>query len=208
MNNQSRYNRRTFLATTVTGVGAAALFGGLRQVHVEAGFANPAASKFQTLIAGQYANDLKLIEQIGGRYFGPNFTLSDTPSSWTLQLGRYPGRYNGCSVDLHGYWIFLPGARKCWQAVERGGGELRYWNQDGQARGNPEDWELFTFEAVDPSAQTVKIANASYVPFRTCITGHVPNPRDNRNYINLVGNRFSCNDNAEHAAVFRVEFPA
>jgi hypothetical protein len=165
-----------------------------------------AQDPYDTLIAGQYANDVQFISQIGGQYLGDNFQLSTTPTPWTLRLGRYPGRINGTRVDWHGYWIYKKGVNQCWQAVNHGGGALVFWNQDGRARGNPEDWELFMFEKVDKNARTLKIYNSAYVPYRTIIEGHVPNPSDCRNYVNLVGTQFSCNDNSQHAAIFTVKF--
>ena len=162
-------------------------------------------SKYDDLIAGQYANDLKLIAQVRGLYFSQDFRLSNTPTTWRLRLGGYPGKYDGHPVDIHGYWIYLPGTNKCWQAINRGGGPLQYWNEDGKAAGNPEDWEIFQFEAVDKHAGTVKISNPSYVILRA-VTGQHPNTMTTPNYINLVGDQFSCNDSSPNAAIFRVEF--
>lgn len=162
-------------------------------------------SSYDDLIAGQFSNDLSLIEHVGGLYFGAGFDLSSMSTPWRLRLGRYQGKYSGHPVDIHGYWIYLAGAGKCWQAVERGGGALRYWNEDGKATGNPEDWELFSFEAVDREAGTVKISNASYVVLRTVLGMH-PDPNSTPNYVSLTGNSFSCNDSRPNAAIFRVVF--
>lgn len=163
---------------------------------------------YQTLLMGQYANDLQLLQQEGGLYMGDNFQLSSTPMTWTLRLGRYPGRYNDHNVDLHGYWIYKKNVNQCWQAVNYGGGPLAFWNADGRARGNPEDWELFTFEKVDQNSDaqhTVRISNSAYTTHMTWMTGHVPNTSPC--YVNLVGNTFQCSDIQQNGAVFIVAFP-
>jgi hypothetical protein len=148
-------------------------------------------SQFDYLIAGQYAGVAKFMEQVGGSYFGPNFTLTQTPMNWLLKLGRYSENVGHGPIDLHGYWIFRTDVNKCWQAVNGGGGALQYWNEDGQAQGNPENWELFNFYAVDPNQNTVKIASGS---------------GEGGQFINLVGDTFSCSENGDNAAIFRVQF--
>jgi hypothetical protein len=146
-------------------------------------------SQFDDLIAGQYAGVLRLIEQVGGSYFGRNFNLSQTPTEWQLQLGRYQGNLGHGPIDLHGYWIFRTDAHMCWQAVNGGGGGLQYWNQDGLAQGNPENWELFNF--FPWQGNRVKIQCSSGMG------GY---------FINLVGNTFFCNDNEANGAAFNVQF--
>jgi hypothetical protein len=110
-------------------------------------------------------------------YFGQWFQVVANTTLWRPDRGSYNG--------LHGYWIFRPDARMCWQAVNANG-PLRYWNQDGQAQGNPEDWELFVFEAVDASKGQVRIKN---------IYGA---------YVNYVGGVFQCTGNQGQAQVFTV----
>jgi hypothetical protein len=154
---------------------------------------------YDTLIIGQWANRIRLLQQIGGQHLQENFTLGTTAADWLLRVGRYRGRQGGRPVDTHGYWIFKGnGERKCWQRVSRrqGGdrtpiGTLRYWNEDGRAVGDPEDWELFVFEQVSRLDRTVKIRWA----------------RSTTTYVGLVGTVFSCNSPAARAAIFRVEFP-
>lgn len=82
-------------------------------------------------------------------YLGYNFTLSPTKSLWLPSHASYN--------QYRGYWMFRPDARLCWQAVLDSGSYLRYWNADGQASGNPEDWEMFLFEPVDPPNGIVHI---------------------------------------------------
>jgi hypothetical protein len=159
---------------------------------------------YDTLIQGQYTGNLKLKEQNVKKYFGPNFNLTDTPTTWSLQLGRYAGRYHDHAVDLHGYWIFKQGVNQCWQAVERGGGPLQFWNADGHAAGAPEDWELFTIYEVSKPNGTVSIYNTSYMPYITDTTGHVPN--NPQCYVGLTGAAFDCSETSANAAVFHVEF--
>jgi hypothetical protein len=165
-----------------------------------------AQDPFESLINNQYANRVRFLRQAGGQYFGADFRLAPTPTEWLLKLGRYPGRYQGTAVDLHGYWIFRTDANQCWQAVNRGGGPLKYWNADGRAAGNPEDWELFSFSAVDRSERTVKIFNTSWATYRRAVGSLPDRRRDWRNHIGLTGETFSCNESEQNAAIFVVEF--
>lgn len=159
-------------------------------------------SKYRDLINGQYANNVLFVQQVGGLFFGNNFRLSESPTTWRLRLGRYKGRYSGKNVDIHGYWIFRSDAKMCWQAVNYGDGALQYWNEDGRATGSPQDWELFSFREVDEDTSTVKIYNAAYKARRSADDLHYAD----HNFINLVGDTFSCNDKEEHAAIFTVKF--
>src|SRR5665213_4122714 len=159
--------------------------------------------KFTSLIQNQYAGNV-VLQQIGGQYLGYDFTLSPGVATWELRLAEYRGRYCGNDVDLHGYWIFRPGVNRCWQAVNRGGGPLVYWNQDGHAVGNPEDWELFNFATVDASQQTVKIFNGSFGRSQTACGIHIdPNWRY---LVGLTATTFSCNETGANAAIFNVQF--
>jgi hypothetical protein len=171
-----KLNRRAFMGGTI-GVGVSI-----------ATCVRAQPDPYDTLIGGQYANTIKFVEQAGGQYFGPNFQLSPTPSEWRLAVGRYIGRVGGAPVDWHGYWIFKPHANQCWQAVNGGGSRLAFWNQDGRAAGQPEDFELFNFIAVNKAERTVKIQG---------IHGR---------FIGLVGNTFNCSENGPHAAIFTVQF--
>jgi hypothetical protein len=150
-------------------------------------------SQYDDLIAGQYAAVIQYLEQVGGSYFGGNFTLSQTPTKWLLKLGRYKGNLGHGPIDLHGYWIFRTDVNMCWQAVGGGGAALAYWNQDGRAQGNPENWELFQFLAVDPAQQTVKIQG---------ISGEL---NHGGCFVTLVGGTFLCNDRT-NGTVFKVGF--
>ncbi len=107
------------------------------------------------------------------------FQITNNKILWRPDRGSYNG--------LHGYWIFKPSIRQCWQAVLNAGSYLRFWNADGQASGNPEDWELFTFEAADAGANQVVIRQ---------IYGQ---------YVNFVGGVFKSNAPTKgQAAVFFV----
>lgn len=160
---------------------------------------------YDALINNQYANRVRFIRQVGGQYLGSNFKLASGPTDWRLTLGRYAGRYGGHPVDLHGYWIFHPNANKCWQTMYRGGNPLQYWNEDGKATGNPEDYELFMFQAVNKADRTVKIYNASWEAYCR-LTGALPGIGSWVNYVGLVGDAFSCNESPDNAAIFVVEF--
>jgi hypothetical protein len=112
-------------------------------------------------------------------YFGYNFTLSPIKSLWLPSHASYN--------SLRGYWMFRPDARLCWQAVLDSGNYLRYWNADGQATGNPEDWEMFLFEAVDAQNGIVRIRQ---------VYGK---------YVNLVGQTFQASGaSAADAVNFKV----
>jgi hypothetical protein len=148
---------------------------------------------FAALVAGQYAGVLQSLKQVGGSFFGPNFTLSPKPTKWLLKLGRYKGTSEEGPVDLHGYWIFRTDVQMCWQAVQAGGGALQYWNQDGSAKGNPDERALFAFIPVD------NIPNIPQAVKIRCIGG-------GGYFVNLVGDTFSCDDSEDHATIFIVEF--
>ena len=162
-----------------------------------------AIDPYDTLISGQYANNIKLLQQIGGNYIGENFDLTSSPTVWKLELGRYRGKLYGRVVDIHGYWIFNRSSRKCWQAVNRGNGPLVYWNEDGKATGNPEDWEIFQFKPVSKLDRTVKIFNPAFYEVSD-ILGTPISAR--RGFIGLTGNRFACDADFAGAAVFTVDF--
>ena len=162
---------------------------------------------YDILIRGQYANDIQLVHQQTGKYFGVDFRPTDMPTTWALRLGRYVGRYNGKDVDLHGYWIFRKDANQCWQAVNYGNNRLDYWNKDGRRVGNPEDWELFSFEEVSRENRTVKIYATAYVSLRSSYPGQRPNPDGWSFYINIAREKFRCSAKKANAAVFTVRFP-
>jgi hypothetical protein len=169
-------HRRAFVAGAV-GIG----FGTTTTVSAQ-------PDPYDMLIAGQYANKVKFLEQAGGLFIGPNLQLTSNSTDWLLKLGRYIGREHGQPVDWHGYWIFRPDARLCWQAVNSGGGALDFWNRDGKAAGDPEDFELFNFIPVSKPQKTVKIQ---------AIHGY---------FVGLVGNTFNCSEHVDHAAIFTVQF--
>lgn len=131
------------------------------------------------LVSAQYDPDSGAVRfKFGAEYFDHDFRLSPAnviknAPAWVPQRGQYN--------ELHGYWIFLPNANKCWQAVNTNG-PLQYWNQDGLARGKPQDWELFVFE--DANNGKVRIKN---------IYGR---------YINFNGGSFECTADLAGAAVF------
>jgi len=110
-------------------------------------------------------------------FFGPWFQITQSTTLWRPDRGSYNG--------LHGYWMFRPDARMCWQAVNTNG-PLRYWNADGQATGNPEDWELFIVEVVNADLGQVRIRN---------IYGA---------YVNFVANVFQCTGTQAQAQVFTI----
>ncbi len=106
------------------------------------------------LINGKYDLNTGAVHfKYGTEYLDYNFGLSPAnvitnAPSWAP--GR--GQYN----NLICYWIWKPNERKCWQAVKCNG-PLVYWNQDGLAKGNPQDWELF--QLVDAGGNRVFIMN-------------------------------------------------
>jgi hypothetical protein len=83
---------------------------------------------------------------------------SSTPSIWhRLEALDDKGFYSAHQdVDLHGYWIYRTDANQCWQVQGGTCGPLTFWNKDGRAQGNPDNWELFNFVAVNKNQGTVK----------------------------------------------------
>jgi hypothetical protein len=167
--------------------------------------------QFDNLIAGHYAGPIQL-RQVGGAYFSSSFTPSSSPTTWLLRPGEYKGTFRFANispipffwkptqhltVDLHGYWIYgtdSAHSSMCWQVQGGTCGPFAYWNQDGKAPGNLESWELFTFKAVDPVQQTVKIAS-SLSDFHPGVC-----------WVSLTGNSFNCRGDEQNAAVFKVLF--
>lgn len=148
-------------------------------------FAQP--NPYDTLIKGQYAAPIRL-KQAGGRYLGHNFDLTAAADVWSLEIGAYDWHTGGKVIPYRGYWIFTPDGVKCWQAAGGAGPKLQYWNEDGRAAGNPQDWEIFNFEAVSPQDGTVRIKHKS------------------GRYVHLVGNTFQLANGRDDAAVFTPEF--
>src|ERR1051326_5410309 len=88
-------------------------------------------------------------------FLGNSFQISPHMTLWRPDRGSYNG--------LQGYWIFRPDVRMCWQAYNTRG-PLYYCSNAGQARGNPDDWELFVFEAAPNPAQVlIKNIYGAYV---------------------------------------------
>lgn len=142
---------------------------------------------YNTLIGGQYAAPIRL-KQVGGRYLSHDFKLTSSADVWSLELGRYNWVNKGKTTVYTGYWIFTPDGVKCWQAAGGAGPALAYWNQDGRATGNPQDWEIFNFEAVRPQDGTVRIKHKS------------------GRYVHLVGETFQLANGRDDAAIFVPEF--
>ena len=116
----------------------------------------PDTEKAQRLVNRQYTGPFRLWYG-NEQYLGHDFRVQGLPAPgqpdrtvWIARYGQY-GHYMG-------YWIYLPNANKCWQAVNANG-PLRYWNEDGQASGPPEDWELFLFRNVDVDRGIVRVMN-------------------------------------------------
>jgi hypothetical protein len=108
--------------------------------------------------------------------------VTDADSAFGVSVGSYTG-------GVKGYWVrFPPGLtiRLAWQAIP--GQRFSFWNEDGQARGNPQDDEMFYFEIVDQAKSTVKIRS------RYC------------KYLHLDGASFNTGAEAAQAAVFTVVF--
>jgi hypothetical protein len=136
--------------------------------------------RVQQITSGTFAGNVHL-RQGDGRFFSSTFDQTNNKglSVWSLQ----PGKHN----NLTGYWICKTIERKCWQAVNTNG-PLQYWNEDGRARGTPEDWELFVFEMVDPASNTVRVKNV------------------HGRYVRYDGSRFVCDTDQSNAAIFTLEF--
>jgi hypothetical protein len=142
------------------------------------GFEPADAEKLQQLVGLQYFGTYKL--GFGaGQYLDHGFSLS--PSSENVIWYNKAGSYD--TYHFHGYWIFIPGINECWQAVNANG-PLDLWNKDGNAHGNPQDWELFIFEYADGTNSSVHVRN---------IWGK---------YVRYASPRFVCDADRNNAATF------
>src|ERR1039458_5635372 len=98
-----------------------------------------------------------------GVYVGSALELSWPQTAWGLFKGS------------RGYWISENG-RTCWQA-RNANGPLAFWNSDGAATGDPDDWESFVFHrapSIHSYTNLVTISN---------ILGK---------YVNRQGSRIAC----------------
>jgi hypothetical protein len=120
--------------------------------------------------------------KVGNYFLGANFGLDAASMTWDLSIGSYDNN------KVRGYWIYIPGARQAWQ--RRGNGALDKWNRDGQAKGPPQNDEMFLFESTG-HCNEVRIKSI-YGP-----------------YLRLDGGVFTAPDGTkqEAAAVFSVQFP-
>ena len=138
--------------------------------------------KLKQLLNINYGGLIRLRYASGeGQYLSTAFGLTPDLTTWQMQIGKHN--------ELKGYWIFRMDVRQAWQA-ENANGPLRYWNADGLARGNPEDYELFLFEIADSAAGTVLLQN---------VRGR---------YVRYRAPSFVCDAERGDAAAFTVEFPS
>ena len=135
-----------------------------------------------------------------------SFPLTTSMTKWNMKRGGGTYNYHNNPRTLSGYWIYGSTAHPlmCWQAQDFGGSILKHWDWDHKAdNGTPEDWELFTVETVDQTAQTVIIYNTAYAPRLTDLGAFNGNPPC---YINLTGNNFRCDATKSNAVVLQVVF--
>ena len=83
-----------------------------------------------------------------GLFLGYNFVLTPQQDAWKAVFGYY--------APFNGYWIYEANRNVAWQAINTTG-NLDYWNANGAAQGNPQDWELFLF--IDAGNGVVQIKN-------------------------------------------------
>jgi hypothetical protein len=102
-----------------------------------------------------------------------NTVVNDGCTVFQLEMGHYAG-------GVTGYWIRYSGM--AWQANPGAG--LTFWNNDRQARGAPEDNEMFYFEVIDVARSLVRI--------RSRYAG----------YVQLSGTTLNVGADAAHAASF------
>lgn len=139
----------------------------------------------QQLVEGKYFGAFRLGYH-AGEYLNDRFQLNFSTQDATKQSFTWvtkQGRYN----QLTGYWIYRPNINQCWQAVKCDG-PLVFWNADGHAKGNPEDWELFVIEYANDTHTEVCVRN---------IYGR---------YVRYAAPYFVCDANRSDAAAFVPEF--
>lgn len=163
------------------------LFGilGYTDARERLGFQEVNSSRMDELVNLHYFGAYKL-GYGAGQYLNHSFGLSSKPqdpSGQSFVWVNRPGTYNA----LRGYWIFMPNARQCWQAINTNG-PLTMWNKDGKAKGDPEDWELFVYEFADNEHSAVFVKN---------IYGR---------YVRYAAPGFVCDSDKGNAAAFYPEF--
>jgi hypothetical protein len=130
---------------------------------------------FDALIVGQFDGDVQFIDSKSRLIIDETLKLSNTSTIWTLRAGgcTYSSEQFEPRLDLRGYWIYKPGTNMCWQ-WRKCGGEIGYWNENGDAGGPPHARELFAFEPVSRADKAVRIYRAWFVPFMTAMANGRP----------------------------------
>jgi hypothetical protein len=118
--------------------------------------------KHDQLVARNYQGPVRLRASGGNTYAAPNgnqnsIILSGGAFDWRAVFAVYTGH------NSH-YWIYRgDGVNRAWQANPTPS-SLAFWNFDGQATGNPEDWEEFDFEnAGGLNVRIRSVVNGRYI---------------------------------------------
>jgi hypothetical protein len=146
-----------------------------------------AQEKHDQLLARNYQGLVRLRVQGGNTYAAPDgnqnaIVHSGGAFEWRTVFAVY-GNHNS-----H-YWIYRGDMNRAWQVNPSApNNNLAFWNFDGHAAGNPEDWEEFDFEN----------AGGLDVRIRSAVNGR---------YIVANGNRLEATALQNGASIFTTEFP-
>jgi hypothetical protein len=139
-----------------------------------------------------------------------DFPLTNAPTKWYLRRFTYTVSHGDDHNTQVGYNVFGTGGgheKMCWSAQGGGYSILKHWNwdhtQDGTDLNGTQDWENFTFEAVNEAEQLVVIRNTFYAIVVHQNGGFDGDPAS---YIGLSGNNFMCNARKANAIVLQVLF--
>jgi hypothetical protein len=117
-------------------------------------------SLYDDLIAGKYIGNILLAEE-GSQttFFAWDLQFEDVPQAWRLVPGSFNSlagpNPNGQNM-ASGYFVFQPVEPKYWSILGSGPYGLNF--RSLLTDGLPEDVDLFSFEAADRKAGTVKVA--------------------------------------------------
>ena len=144
--------------------------------------------KHDQLVARNYQGHVRFRVKNGNTYVTPDgnqngIILSGGAFAWRTVFAVYTGH------NSH-YWVYRrDGIKRAWQVNPQApNNNLAFWNYDGLAQGNPEDWEEFDFEN----------AGGMDVRIRSVINGR---------YMVANGNRLEVSALQNAASIFTTEFP-
>jgi len=170
-----------------------------------------AAGPYAIMMYGTLADNQLIPNPAGSAnamYVGSDFLPTTTPFPWNMIVGRYN--------NVYGYWIFRGDLGCAWQGplgnppqkppagpkcqcwtlpnvkvgiITTASTTLAYWNKDGQATGNPEDFELFNLNKI-PHINAYTINNLRV------------SAGSEEKYIAYTNGAFQCSGDSKNCAVF------